>query len=161
MKNDQPQTDELREREERFRKLSESTFEAIVITNKSKVVDANEQFSRLFGFELDEATGKRAWELATPKYRDLISQNDLTDEERFFEAMYRRKDRSVFWGQVSSRSITYKGHKARVTVIRDITERKQFEQQLRRLSGASSPTGPYQHRNCPGNCGGARARGSL
>lgn len=128
---DQPQTGELRAREERFRKLAESTFEAIVITDKGKVVDANEQFARLLGYELSEIMGRRAWEFATVKFRDLISQNDLTDEERAYEAMYRRKDRSVFWGQVSGRSITYKGRKVRVTVIRDITERKQFEQQLR------------------------------
>ena len=123
-------TGELREREERFRKLSESTFEAIAITDKGKVVDANEQFARLFGYEPEEVLGMRAWEFATSEYRDLISRHDLGDEEMTYEAMHRRKDRSVFWAQVSGKSIVYKERKVRVTVIRDITERKQFEQQL-------------------------------
>ncbi|MCB0156188.1 MAG: PAS domain S-box protein, partial [Anaerolineae bacterium] len=97
---------------------------------KGKVVDANEQFARLFGYEPEEVLGKRAWEFATPEYRDLASRHDLSDQDIEYEAMHRRKDRSVFWAQVSGKSIIYKGRKARVNVIRDITERKQFEQQL-------------------------------
>ncbi|MCB0155736.1 MAG: PAS domain S-box protein, partial [Anaerolineae bacterium] len=124
MTTQQFKTGELREREERFRKLSESTQEAIAITDKGKVVDANEQFARLFGYEPEEVLGKRAWEFATPEYRDLASRHDLSDQDVQYEAMHRRKDRSVFWAQVSGKSIIYKGRKARVNVIRDITERK-------------------------------------
>ena len=120
----------MREREERFRKLSESALDAIVITRKGKIIDANEQFARLFGYKLSEIIGLSAWELATPEYRDLISKQDLLENQTTYEAMHRRKDRSVFWAQVSSTSMVYKERTVRVSVIRDITERKQFEQDL-------------------------------
>ncbi|MDX1524509.1 MAG: PAS domain-containing protein, partial [Anaerolineae bacterium] len=114
-------TGELQLHEERFQKLSESIQEAIVITDRGRVIDFNQQFSRLFGYELSEAVGMRGWEFVTAEYRDLISQNDLTTDKKNYEAMHRRKDRSVFWGLASSHSMEYQGRWVRVTVIRDIT----------------------------------------
>jgi PAS domain-containing protein len=43
-------TQELRESEERFRRLAETTFEAIAITEHGRIVKLNTNFLQLFGY---------------------------------------------------------------------------------------------------------------
>ena len=131
MRRPRSQTQEaLLESEERFRSLSEATFEGIAITHDGKIIDANEQYARLFGYELSEIIGMNAWEFATPETRELIKQHNLSGFDKPYEATVHRKDGSTFWIRVSGKSIPYRGRDARVIVIRDITQRKQLEQQL-------------------------------
>jgi len=131
MRRPRSQTQEaLLESEERFRSLSEATFEGIAITHEGKIVDANEQYARLFGYELSEIIGMNAWEFATPETQELIKQHNLSGYNEPYEATVCRKDGSIFWIQVSGKSIPYKGYPARVIIIQDITQRKELEQQL-------------------------------
>ncbi|GAH33253.1 unnamed protein product, partial [marine sediment metagenome] len=50
----------LRESEERYRYLSTGTFEAIVLHDKGKIIEANEQYYELFGYNPEELAGKDA-----------------------------------------------------------------------------------------------------
>ena len=49
--------DALRGSEERFRLLSEASFEGIVIHDKGEILDANQSLAKIFGYELDEIIG--------------------------------------------------------------------------------------------------------
>ena len=125
---------ELRDSEDRYRILSEATFEGIAITDQGKVVDMNSQFAPLYGYSEEEAIGMAGWEFVASESRELVKQNILSGYEHPYEALQLRKDGSVFPAYVSGRSIPYKGRTYRVTAIQDITEVKQAQAMLKEYS---------------------------
>jgi len=121
----------LRESEERFHCFSAAAFEGIAIHDRGTILDANEAMPRMFGYERDEFIGKNVLDFTAPESReDLIARIRAGLEERY-EAIGLRKDGSTFACEVRGKAIPYQGHTVRVTVIRDITESKQVEKNLR------------------------------
>ncbi len=66
------------ESEERFRLLSEASFEGIAITDKGIILDANVQFARIFGYDHNEVIGMEVQRLVAPEFRDLVLQKVKT-----------------------------------------------------------------------------------
>lgn len=121
----------LQESEARFRTLSNSAFECIVITDKGRMLDTNEQFNKIFGYKRSELIGQPIIDLVAPESRELVKKNILSGYEKSYEHQALHKDGTIFTVEVIGKSIPYDGHQVRVTAIRDITERKQAEKALR------------------------------
>jgi|GEM_PF-1484492 len=121
----------LRESEERFHRLSDATFEGIVIHDQGQILDANQSFALMVGYEPAEVKGKNVLGFATPEYRDLIMQHVQSDYEKPYEVMGLKKDGSIFPAEIWAKIIPYQGRMVRVAAIRDITERKRTEEALR------------------------------
>lgn len=122
---------ELLESEERLRRLVDATFEGIVIAIKGKIQDVNQTFADMFGYSHAELIGISAMELTAPESHDTVLTNITMGYEKSYEALGIRKDGSKFPFEAQGKSITYKGKNARVTAIRDISGRKQAEEDLR------------------------------
>ncbi|HUU30043.1 MAG TPA: PAS domain S-box protein [archaeon] len=125
----------LRESEERFRVLADSTFEGILIHEKGKVLDTNRTFATTFGYEQSELTGMDALKLVTPESRELVRKNINNEYEKPYEAVGLRKDGSSFIMEINASSFQYKNRRVRVAAYRDITERKLAEEALRESEG--------------------------
>jgi PAS domain S-box-containing protein len=121
----------LRESEERFRRLSEATFEGILIHEEGKIIDTNRLFATMFGYDVSEVIGGNALDFATLGLGDVALRHMRTESSEAYEGVAIRKDGSTFPVEVQAENILYKGRTARVTAIRDITERKQAEEALR------------------------------
>ena len=122
----------LWESEEKYRHLSEGTFEAVVWHDKGKIIEANEQYYEMFGYEPEELAGKNAISLtATPDsekfMRDQISLGHLGP----YEVVGMKKGGTEFPMEIRVKRMKYKGKMARMAAIRDLTERKQAEEALR------------------------------
>jgi PAS domain S-box-containing protein len=61
----------------------------------------------------------------------VIREKLIRDKKATFESAYRRKDGSVFPIEVSVHMFLYKGTEVTLSIIRDITERKEAEEALR------------------------------
>jgi diguanylate cyclase (GGDEF)-like protein/PAS domain S-box-containing protein len=127
--------EKLRESEELLRKLTEVTFEAFAIHERGKILEANDCFCTMFGYGFKEVIGMNALDFAAPESRDLIRKNVLLGYDKPYEAFGLRKDGTLFRGEVRGISITHWGRNARVTAIRDVTERMRAEEALRRSEG--------------------------
>jgi PAS domain S-box-containing protein len=114
----------LKESEERMRLLANAAFEGIGISDRGRVAEANDQLARMLGYCRDELLGMPVMEMVAPESRELVAQHIREGSEQPYEHLALRKDGSVVSVEVQSRTIPYKGHPARVTAIRDITEQK-------------------------------------
>jgi PAS domain S-box-containing protein len=128
---DEARLSALEAEKDRFRELCDAAFEAIVIHDKGIIVDANQAFVAMFGYDLPEAIGRNALDLAAPESRALVVEKIRSGSEEPYEAMGVRKDGRKFLGLLRGRPIHYQGRLLRVVAISDISERKQLEAQLR------------------------------
>lgn len=124
--------EELQEAEERSRSLSQAAFEGICITESSKIVETNEVFASMFGYEPSELLGKTPFDVIAPESHDLIRHKISTRSTEVYEAVGIRKDGTRFEVEIRARQSRFLGRNVRVAAIRDITERKRAEEALRR-----------------------------
>ncbi len=121
----------LRQREERFRSLTAAAFEGICISEKGRILDVNDPFAALFGYERDELIGRDILSLIAPKWRRVIAKRIQTEKVHALEHQLLRKDGSIFEAEAQSKMIYWRGRRVRVTALRDVTERKKSERALR------------------------------
>ncbi len=120
---------EARQGEERFRRLSEATFEAIVIHHEREILDVNPVFSEIFLYSRDEARGSDLLRLFLPEVHEVVLSRQ-TAEFSSYEAVGLRKNGSHVHLEVRTRAIPYGGQMARVTAIRDVSRRKRRDAEL-------------------------------
>ena len=122
----------LAESESRLRALSSSTFEGIVFSESGRIIDGNDQCARLFGYDrISDLRGRRADEFAAPEYADRVRQMVAENRTEPYECVCVRADGSRFWAEVQGQPTPFDGRTVRVTALRDITSRKQAEEQRR------------------------------
>jgi len=123
--------DAIRESEERFHRLSEASLEAIVIHDEGILLNANSQYSKMFGYAPEEILGKQVMPLTiAPEAIEAVRKEIAKGGEGPYESTGLRKDGTRFPMEIRVREVEYKGHKARVAAIMDITERKKAEEEL-------------------------------
>lgn len=117
--------------EERYHTLFEYAPDGIVIADpNSYYVNANESVCRMLGYQRNEMIGLHAKDIFVAKEIPHLSETLSglnADFEYYQEWQIRRKDGSIFEGEVTANKMP-DGNT--MTVIRDITERKQLEDQL-------------------------------
>ena len=124
MSNDRPVPGE---REETFRRLSSAASEGITIVIDGRVVDANNAFAKLFGYDISELLGGSLLDVIAPESRDLCSRRIAAGSEKPIELRGRLRNGATFDIELVLREITYGGRAALGCVVRDITERKEIE----------------------------------
>ena len=117
----------LQESEERFRQLSEAPFEAIVLHEQGTILEVNQSFCRMYGYERAEVIGKSVLDLALPEFRELLLQKVWSRDTGSYEGPALRKDGTTFRAELAGKPIHYQGRVVRVAAIRDITEQKRNE----------------------------------
>lgn len=122
----------LKESEERFRRLADSTFEGIVIHDEGEILDVNQSILKMFGFEREEVVGHGIVDFIAPESLETVSRNIRTGFDEPHEIIMPRKDGVKLTIEVRGGSITYKGIVARVVTLRDITEQKKAQEELRK-----------------------------
>ena len=128
--------DALRESEARLRYLSEAAFEGIAVSRDGIILDANPAFLSLYGYDHDQVIGMTADQFPVPEAQALVRQKVADEEEGAYEVLCQRRDGSTFLAEVRGRKALWDGQAARVTAVRDITERKNMEDALRHSAEA-------------------------
>lgn len=126
---------ELRDSEIKFRSLSDAAFEGIVISAKGIILEANDTLCKFMGYHPSELCNKAATDLISPEERENVKSKMLSGFEEPYETRVLKKDGSVFPVEVHGKMFIYKGRQVRVTAIRDLSERKQAEEEIKRLKG--------------------------
>lgn len=128
----------LSESQARFRDLADATFEGIVIHADGRIMDGNGALARLLGRELDDVIGTPLREHVAPGDRELLA--DRPDAEPV-EIDLVRADGALLPVEVLDRPTAHQGRAARVTALRDLTERRRAEASIHHLAHHDGLTG--------------------
>ncbi|MCW8891497.1 MAG: PAS domain S-box protein [Sedimenticola sp.] len=120
----------LKQSEAHLRALSEATFEAIFISEKGRCLGQNLTAEKLFGYTLEEATGRSGLDWIAEESHDLVNQNMLLSYTEPYEVIAQRKDGTTFPAEVRGRAMEYQDRLVRVTALRDISDRYEAERKL-------------------------------
>ena len=128
------------ESEARYKLLTESAFESIVILDNGVIREVNDNFCLLFGYDRQVVIGMSAIKLVHESDAERVRQKIIRGDERTYEAKALRQDNSTFIAEVRGKQLP---SGLRVTVIQDITERKRYEEKLRHAALHDALTGLY------------------
>ena len=128
----------LRESEQRYRALADSSPTGICVHQNGMHVYVNERYANVLGYSADELIGKPMMEVVAPQDREMarrISLDRLAGKKvpSQYELRSIKKDGSIRWKEVWATVIEHNGSPATLANILDITERKQAEEALRAL----------------------------
>ena len=121
----------LRESEERFRILSEASFEGILIHKDGVVLQANEQFFDMFGYKAENLLGKQAIPiLIAPESIPIIKKEIRDRTSTPYEVTGLKNDGTAFPILIRAKSMEYQGNAVRVAAIRDLSYDRRAESAL-------------------------------
>ena len=122
---------------ERFEYLSRYANDIIIEFDRSgNIVDANDRAITAYGYSREELLGLNISDIRTTGSSGVIplGANEAGYEGVIFETVHRRKDGSTFPAEVSSRIIDLGDREIVLSIIRDITERREAEQKIARAN---------------------------
>ncbi len=124
----------LRASDERFKILADASWEGIAIHDNGILIEANQQFFTLFGYEENELLHTNILEkLFTPQCLAALQTRICNGEVGFHESTGLKKDGTTFPIESNSRYMEYHDKKVRVCAIRDISTRIKAEQEKIKL----------------------------
>jgi PAS domain S-box-containing protein len=123
---------DLRESQERFRRLQEATFGGICIHEQGRIVDCNTELCRLSGYEYEELIGMDGRHLFARECQEILNSHLFSDKEAQYDIVGIRADGTRLPLEIRSKALPYSGRSLRVAELRDITERKKTEEALRK-----------------------------
>jgi two-component system, cell cycle sensor histidine kinase and response regulator CckA len=121
----------LRESEARFRTLSDSTFEGIVVHERGRILQANRAFAEMVDLPVAELVGRAIESLVAPDEKESIVERLRNPTDEKYETAMLRKDGSRFAVEVQAKDIRYGDATVRVAAVRDISDTRRLEDQLR------------------------------
>ena len=125
----------LRISEENFLSLISHNSDGVVILYSHTTVFANNRICKITGYSQDEILGKPFIELVAPEYHELLKANyemKLVDgEPNALEMEIIARDGRKVNVETRGQAIVFKGRKATMVMIRDVTERKLAEDALK------------------------------
>ncbi len=127
----QTEIEERKLADEKFRALSETSFEAILFTDDDRIIEANEAALQLFGYQYNQLLGQNINKLFKSNAPDsAINKQSSSKIESPDEIIALKANGEEFFCEIHGRKIKYRGHWVSVTAIRDITFRKDIERQI-------------------------------
>ncbi len=132
--------DALRDSEGKYHTLLDNLNDAILLLSKNIFVDCNEKALFIFGCARKDIIGKTPFlfsPLTQPDGRNSqekameMIQTALSNKSHAFEWKHSKLDGTLFDAEVSLNSIELGGETYLQTIVRDVTQRKQYDQSLK------------------------------
>jgi PAS domain S-box-containing protein len=125
----------LRESEEKFRTLAESSPIAIMMHQEDRWIYANRAALEISGYSEDELYSMHFWELVHPDHRDMVRQSGYDRQQgkvmpRAYEFKIITKSGEDKWVSLTGSSIQHDNKPSALICVTDITEHKVAEAAL-------------------------------
>lgn len=132
-------TKELSESEKRFRTIIEQATDAIFMADlNGNIIDTNLQACKSLGYSHDELLNLNITEVDV-LFQDKeklvgVFKNMVPNEKYTFESVHRKKNGDTFPVEINNSLIYLEGNRRVIGFVRDISERKESEQKMIRMS---------------------------
>ena len=113
-----------------YRALFHSSFEALALSEDGRFMDVNDAALRLFGFRREEVIGASVLAGVAPEFQAAAAANITANREVTYELRLVRKDGTPFDAEIQAKTITLGGRQLRLSLVRDIKERRQSAESL-------------------------------
>ncbi|MCK5879191.1 MAG: PAS domain S-box protein, partial [Holophagae bacterium] len=128
---------QLRDSEEKFRVLAESSPVAIMIYQETNWVYVNPAVSAITGYSTEELYRMNWWDIVFPDHREMVKKRGISrlateEPQNRYEFKIVRKDGEERWVDFTGNLIDFEGAVSGLVVAIDITERKIIELRSRR-----------------------------
>lgn len=143
--------EELKKSEEKYRAMIDNCFEMIYLHDQEgNILEINQAVMDKMGYEREEIKNMKVFDLH-PENTDIYDQNSLLKQwkswdegERFLvEREHLRKDGSTIPVEVSTGKVYFGGEEYIIAFVRDISERREKEKEIKYLSRHDSLTDLY------------------
>ncbi len=123
---------QAQEKEAQSRGIFEAVSDGLLITDleTGKVIDANPAYYQLHGYSYSEILSLHPLDIIPPSRHDKFADFLTTvkaGQEFTCEAICKKRDGTPFYIELKSVPFSYNGKRCGLSVIRDVTERKQME----------------------------------
>jgi diguanylate cyclase (GGDEF)-like protein/PAS domain S-box-containing protein len=126
--------------EDRYRSTFETSPDGVLIARSAdgRIVDTNPAFLEMMWFSREEVIGHTSVELGIwADEGDRLKISEALEGDigcRNLEIRMRRKNGEVFWGQLSASFAEFQGEPCVISYIRDVSEAKADEEEIRNLA---------------------------
>lgn len=122
----------LEEIAERLQKLTETSFDAIDITQDGIIQEANPGFLAMFGYDrMEDVIGRPLTDFVSDASRADVEMRLANNIEGTYELEGRHKDGKKLFLEATARTHVIRGRPVRITALRDMTDRRALEDQFR------------------------------
>ena len=122
----------LEESAERFRLLTDASFDAIAISQAGVIREVNPGFLKMFGYGgMEEVIGRPITAFVAEESVAEVDRRSSDGIEGTYEYVGRHKDGKRLLLEATARTHAIGGRPARITALRDMTERRTLEDQFR------------------------------
>ncbi|PIE35967.1 hypothetical protein CSA56_01915 [candidate division KSB3 bacterium] len=123
----------LQDEAARFQALSGATFEGILITDQTQIVEVNQTLATISGYGRQELLGMPVQDLLVPYWRERVLDRLGSGDELPFEAELLSRHGTSIPAEIQIRTIVWQGQQRQMAAVRDISWRKILEQENRAL----------------------------
>jgi PAS domain S-box-containing protein len=121
----------IKESEEKYRTLFDMESDALALMDVENggMLDVNKAFIKLYGYSKEEILCMKNTDFSAEPDK---TQKSIQDHEAYIPIRYhKKKDGTVFPVEISVSIFEYQGKKVLIAAVRDITDRKHVEEQLK------------------------------
>lgn len=127
---------QVKESEEKFRSLAETTSVGILVYTDDKWVYANEATTKLTGYSISELKNMSFWEFVVPEFQQLVKERGAKKQNQEkaisrYEFQIITKYNEIKWVLLEGTSIIFEGKSSGLVSLIDITETKNYEKDLK------------------------------
>ena len=116
--------------EQRLKLLTEATLEGLIIHDGDIILEVNDKYCEITGFERNEVVGKNLFNFYSKKSQEEIQQRMNMKRTSFYHLEVVKKSGKIINTEVLSKPMEYRGVNAKIVSIRDLSELSKVKEKL-------------------------------
>lgn len=116
--------------EQRLKLITEATLEGLIIHDGDIILEINDKYCEITGFQRNEVVGKNLFEFYSRKSQEEILRRMDMKRTSFYQLEVIKKDGTVINTEVLSKPMIFRGVKAKIVSIRDLSEISKIKEEL-------------------------------